>query len=269
MEIGVAPEALKQQTEHFLDHHKAKGSRFSDWNAAWRTWMRKVVEFSRPRAELMARQEKNLVGSTRLALNQSAPSGEFAPLGHQAPGQAARASSTESSTAVEQGRPLGQDRQPNSITAGDDADRTASPDAAATKPVPLWEDAQPVPDAPSAGGSVRQHTAKRARARHRGSAPEPSAADLAASRMMARKTNRGWFDTWPSAISELRKQRKVSLGAVKKTFQVALNNPELRKWAHPVLMHVHWDELQAAMRSATSVEAEGMRSATSVEAEAV
>lgn len=30
---------VDRETEKFLDHHRAKGSTFKDWNAAWRTWM--------------------------------------------------------------------------------------------------------------------------------------------------------------------------------------------------------------------------------------
>jgi hypothetical protein len=33
---------VNQQTRQFLDHHRAKGSSFKDWTAAWRTWMRKA-----------------------------------------------------------------------------------------------------------------------------------------------------------------------------------------------------------------------------------
>lgn len=44
---GVPNERVEPETAKFLDHHKAKGSKFSDWDAAWRTWMRKSVEFSR------------------------------------------------------------------------------------------------------------------------------------------------------------------------------------------------------------------------------
>jgi len=50
VDIGVPAENVKPQTEKFLDHHQAKGSRFSDWNAAWRTWMRNAVEFGQRRA---------------------------------------------------------------------------------------------------------------------------------------------------------------------------------------------------------------------------
>jgi len=31
----------------FKDHHRAKGSRFVDWEAAWRTWCRRAARFGR------------------------------------------------------------------------------------------------------------------------------------------------------------------------------------------------------------------------------
>lgn len=34
----------------FLDHHRARGSRFRDWGAAWRTWQRNAASFARPRS---------------------------------------------------------------------------------------------------------------------------------------------------------------------------------------------------------------------------
>lgn len=37
---------LKVETEKFLDYHKAKGSSFADWDAAWRTWIRNAVKFN-------------------------------------------------------------------------------------------------------------------------------------------------------------------------------------------------------------------------------
>lgn len=43
---GVQHERIETETEKFLDHHKAKGSLFSDWPAAWRKWMRNVVDFA-------------------------------------------------------------------------------------------------------------------------------------------------------------------------------------------------------------------------------
>ncbi|MDE2096932.1 MAG: hypothetical protein KGL39_06770 [Patescibacteria group bacterium] len=38
--FGRVPERqVLLQTERFLDHHRASGKLFADWNAAWRTWM--------------------------------------------------------------------------------------------------------------------------------------------------------------------------------------------------------------------------------------
>lgn len=45
-EQGVAHARIETETAKFLDHHKAKGTLFSDWPAAWRKWMRNVVEFA-------------------------------------------------------------------------------------------------------------------------------------------------------------------------------------------------------------------------------
>lgn len=45
-EQGVVHERIETETAKFLDHHKAKGSAFIDWPAAWRKWMRNVVEFA-------------------------------------------------------------------------------------------------------------------------------------------------------------------------------------------------------------------------------
>jgi hypothetical protein len=35
-------------SEHFRDHHTAKGSKMSDWDAAFRTWIRNAVKFNKP-----------------------------------------------------------------------------------------------------------------------------------------------------------------------------------------------------------------------------
>lgn len=44
---GLPEERIEPETRKFLDHHRAKGTLFADWNAAWRTWIRNAVEFSR------------------------------------------------------------------------------------------------------------------------------------------------------------------------------------------------------------------------------
>lgn len=42
--LGVSPTG---EAESFRDHHSAKGTRFVDWDAAFRTWLRNAVKFSR------------------------------------------------------------------------------------------------------------------------------------------------------------------------------------------------------------------------------
>lgn len=37
---------LRRETDKFLSHHQAKGTTFKDWNAAWRNWMNRAVEFN-------------------------------------------------------------------------------------------------------------------------------------------------------------------------------------------------------------------------------
>lgn len=39
----------KRQVERFRDYHRAKGSKFADWQAAWGAWTRNSVEFARRR----------------------------------------------------------------------------------------------------------------------------------------------------------------------------------------------------------------------------
>lgn len=48
--IGYAEQrriSLAVELESFRNHHQAKGSTFKDWQAAWRTWCDKAVEFGR------------------------------------------------------------------------------------------------------------------------------------------------------------------------------------------------------------------------------
>lgn len=46
-EQGLKASTLEKETEKFLDYHRAKGSTFKDWNAAWRKWMRNVKEWAK------------------------------------------------------------------------------------------------------------------------------------------------------------------------------------------------------------------------------
>ena len=42
---------LQIEKAKFLDHHRAKGNRFKDWQAAFRNWMRRAVEYAQPKSE--------------------------------------------------------------------------------------------------------------------------------------------------------------------------------------------------------------------------
>jgi hypothetical protein len=37
------------ETDKFLDHHRAKGTKFRNWDAAWKNWMRNAGKFAQER----------------------------------------------------------------------------------------------------------------------------------------------------------------------------------------------------------------------------
>lgn len=45
---GVRPDRIAAETAKFLDHHRSRGTRFIDWQAAWRTWMQRVSDYGQP-----------------------------------------------------------------------------------------------------------------------------------------------------------------------------------------------------------------------------
>ncbi|MFR0359087.1 hypothetical protein [Streptomyces sediminimaris] len=45
-EKGLDRDRVHGETEKFLDYHRSKGTKHRDWNAAWRNWMRKAIEFT-------------------------------------------------------------------------------------------------------------------------------------------------------------------------------------------------------------------------------
>lgn len=51
---------LAQELEQFRDHHAAKGSTMKDWDAAFRTWLRNAVKFTRSRGETNSRPASTL-----------------------------------------------------------------------------------------------------------------------------------------------------------------------------------------------------------------
>jgi len=45
---GLNPTVLQSETEKFLDHHRSRGNTFKNWEAAWRNWIRKAIDWSKP-----------------------------------------------------------------------------------------------------------------------------------------------------------------------------------------------------------------------------
>jgi hypothetical protein len=61
-----APEVdAERETEQFLDYHRAKGSAFKDWTAAWRTWMRRATDFQEQRPKSRASSSQADMNSAR------------------------------------------------------------------------------------------------------------------------------------------------------------------------------------------------------------
>jgi hypothetical protein len=46
------------EADAFRDHHSSKGSRFVDWDAAFRTWLRNAAKFSQPRLAIVPKQQQ-------------------------------------------------------------------------------------------------------------------------------------------------------------------------------------------------------------------
>lgn len=42
---GFPGDRIEPETERFLDYHRSKGNKFADWQAAWRNWISKSVEY--------------------------------------------------------------------------------------------------------------------------------------------------------------------------------------------------------------------------------
>ena len=42
---GLEQDVVVKETAKFLDRNRAKGELYVDWEAAWRNWMRNVIEY--------------------------------------------------------------------------------------------------------------------------------------------------------------------------------------------------------------------------------
>ena len=63
---------ITDATDAFLNHHRARDTRFLDWNAAWQNWIRNEIKFNRnggSRAAGQTRQDRNRE-TTRRNLNR-------------------------------------------------------------------------------------------------------------------------------------------------------------------------------------------------------
>jgi hypothetical protein len=45
VEAGLSKDQVIPQTERFLDHFRGQGKAMKDWDATWRNWIRKAVEY--------------------------------------------------------------------------------------------------------------------------------------------------------------------------------------------------------------------------------
>jgi len=73
---------LEAETRRFLDHHRAKGSKFLDWSAAWRNWMSRTLEYGGAGTSRNGgrsdKQERNLAFARQLARENPTIEGEIA-----------------------------------------------------------------------------------------------------------------------------------------------------------------------------------------------
>lgn len=64
---------LGEETERFMDYHTAKGSVMKDWQAAWRTWIRNAVKYSKRGQSNGTRGTDSAGGDRRGSGKASAP----------------------------------------------------------------------------------------------------------------------------------------------------------------------------------------------------
>ena len=67
-------DSFQAETIQFVDHHRAKGSRMADWNAAWRTWMRSPYRKRPPASKAQSGMQRLGDLSAALRANGSNPS---------------------------------------------------------------------------------------------------------------------------------------------------------------------------------------------------
>ncbi len=70
--VNVADELAK-----FSDHHKAKGSTMKDWQAAFRTWIRKSLEFSKQNKSFAKERDESRASACSIYLPTTTGNGVF------------------------------------------------------------------------------------------------------------------------------------------------------------------------------------------------
>ena len=71
-DAGIPFQEIPALWERFKNHHQAKGTRFKDWRAAWRTWVGNEIKFSRGRANAAGRPERAAYDPIEVARRQIA-----------------------------------------------------------------------------------------------------------------------------------------------------------------------------------------------------
>lgn len=57
---GLTWQEINHEAHKFADHHRSRGNLMADWDAAWRTWIRKSMEFKAQRGGGGYQQESDL-----------------------------------------------------------------------------------------------------------------------------------------------------------------------------------------------------------------
>jgi hypothetical protein len=65
--LGLTRERIREEAGRFQDHHRARGSAFVDWHAAFATWLRNEAKWARERVN----------GAGHVGLQRPASNGEF------------------------------------------------------------------------------------------------------------------------------------------------------------------------------------------------
>ena len=68
---------IRTEHERFLDYCKANGKTYKDWDAAWRGWMRRSVEYNRGRTNTRQQQTDDLFTAAQNRLNNTIIQGEI------------------------------------------------------------------------------------------------------------------------------------------------------------------------------------------------